>query len=313
MRLKAWGWKHRAVFGVPVLIVLAGNARPVTQEPDTYKLSVNVNLVVVDAAVRDRKGRSVSDLDERNFAIYEDGVRQSIRLFLHEDIPVAAGLVIDHSGSMRAKLPDVIAGARTFVQTSNPEDRLFVVNFNEKVMLGLSPAVGFTNRSRELEHAISTTPAEGMTALYDALIKALEQLHAGQRDKKVLLVISDGGDNASSHKLTDVLKLAAQSRTMIYTIGIFEPEDPDKNPEALRHLAAATGGEAFFPHHTSEVEATCQRIAHDIRNQYTIGYVSAAAPRPGVYRAIRVVAGGTADGKLSVRARSGYIAGEITK
>jgi len=312
MRLSAWNWKHRVVFGVPLLVVIAGNAQLLVQEADTYKLSVNVNLVVVDAAVRDRKGRSVSDLGEGNFAVYEDGVRQSIRLFLHEDIPVAAGLVIDHSGSMRAKLPDVVAGARTFTQTSNPEDRLFVVNFNEKVALGLPQHIGFTNRSEELEHAISTTPAEGLTALYDALIKALERLQAAQRDKKVLLVISDGGDNASAHKLADVLKLAAQSRTMIYTIGIFEPEDPDKNPEVLRRLAAATGGEAFFPHQTSEVVATCERIAHDIRNQYTIGYVPAAA-RPGVYRTIRIVAGSPTDSKLSVRARSGYIAGAAGK
>ena len=312
MRLSPWSWKHRVVLGVPLLAVLSGNAQLAGQEAGAYKLSVNVNLVVVDAAVRDRKGRAVSDLGERNFAVYEDGVRQSIRLFLHEDIPVAAGLVIDHSGSMRAKLPEVVAGARTFTQTSNPEDRLFVVNFNEKVALGLPPHIGFTNRSEELEHAISTTPAEGLTALYDALIKALERLQAAQRDKKVLLVISDGGDNASAHKLADVLKLAAQSRTMIYTIGIFEPEDPDKNPEVLRRLAAATGGEAFFPHQTSEVVATCERIAHDIRNQYTIGYVPAAA-RPGVYRTIRIVAGSPTDSKLSVRARSGYIAGAAGK
>jgi VWFA-related protein len=298
---------------VTALLVFAAGARPLEQEPDAYRLSVNVNLVVVDAAVRDRKGRSVSDLGEQNFAVYEDGFRQSICLFLHEDIPVAAGLVIDHSGSMRAKLPDVVAGARTFVQTSNPEDRLFVVNFNEKVTLGLPSAIGFTNRSLELEDAISTTPAEGMTALYDALTKGLERLQAGQRDKKVLLVISDGGDNASTHKLADVLKMAAQSRTMIYTIGIFEAEDPDQNPEVLRHLAQATGGEAFFPHHANEVVATCERIAHDIRNQYTIGYVPATAARPGVYRTIRVVAGGAGDGKLSVRARLGYIARETAK
>jgi len=309
MRLCVRRCKHCAVFGVALLIVLGGNARVMGQEPDSYKLSVNVNLVVVDAAVRDRKGRSVADLGEQNFAVYEDGVRQSIRLFLHEDIPVAAGLVIDHSGSMRAKLPAVVAGARTFVQTSNPEDRLFVVNFNEKVTLGLSGAAAFTNRSQELERAISTTPAEGMTALYDALVKALERLQAGQRDRKVLLVISDGGDNASSHTLADVLKMAAHSRTMIYTIGIFEPEDPDKNPAVLRRLAETTGGEAFFPHQMDEVVATCERIAHDIRNQYTIGYVPVGAARPGTYRTIRVVAVGDADDKLSVRARSGYIAG----
>src|SRR2546430_921419 len=117
MRMSAWSWKHRVVFAVPLLVVLAGDARPLGQEPDTFKLSVNVNLVVVDATVRDRGGRSVPDLSQQNFAVYEDGIPQSIRLFLHDDIPVAAGLVIDHSGSMRAKLPEVVAGARTFVQT----------------------------------------------------------------------------------------------------------------------------------------------------------------------------------------------------
>ncbi len=307
MRLPACSRKYCVVFGALLLVVPAGNAQPSVQEADTFKLSVNVNLVVVDAAVHDRNGRSVSNLGEQNFTVYEDGVRQSIRLFLHEDIAVAAGLVVDHSGSMREKLPDIVAGAKAFVQTSNPEDRLFVVNFNDKVSLGLPPGAGFTNRSEELEQAISTTPAAGMTALYDALVKALDQLQAGQRDKRVLLVISDGGDNASSHTVGDVLKMAAQSRTIIYTIGLFDPEDPDRNPGVLRRLASATGGEAFFPHQTSEVLATCERIAHDIRNQYTIGYVP-AAERPGVYRRIRVVADSAAEGKLSVRARSGYMA-----
>jgi Ca-activated chloride channel family protein len=313
MRRSPWRPGHGVAVAWLLLVVFAGGARPCGQEPDTFKLSTNVNLVVLDVTVRDRSGRSVSDLSRQNFAVYEDGVSQSIGLFLHEDIPVAVGLVIDHSGSMRAKLPEVIAGAQAFVQTSNPDDRLFVVNFNERVTLGLPVAMTFTNRSDELGHAISTTPAAGMTALYDALIRSLERLHLGQRDKKVLIVISDGGDNASTHKLADVLKMAAQSRTVIYPIGIFEPEDPDRNPDVLRRLAAATGGEAFFPHQPDQVVTTCERIARDIRSQYTIGYVPNTATRPGVYRSIRVVAGGTADGKLSVHARSGYIAGETTK
>lgn len=313
MKTSACRPAHSVVVILPLLVVFTGGARPCGQEADTFKLSTNVNLVVLDVSVRDRSGRSVSDLGRQNFAVYEDGVSQSIGLFLHDDIPVAVGLVIDHSGSMRAKLPEVIAGAQAFVQTSNPDDRLFVVNFNEKVSLGLPAAMSFTNRSDELGRAISTTPAAGMTALYDALIRSLERLQMGQRDKKVLIVISDGGDNASTHKLADVLKMGAQSRTVIYTIGIFEPEDPDRNPDVLRRLAAATGGEAFFPHQLEEVVTTCERIARDIRNQYTIGYVPNTATRPGVYRSIRVVAGGTADGKLSVRARSGYIAGETVK
>ena len=278
------------------------------QDPVPFKIAVNVDLVVVNATVRDRKGGYVSDAREQDFEVYEDGVRQSIRLFKHEDIPVTVGLVVDHSGSMRHKIPDVIAAARTFARSSNPEDQMFVVNFNEKVTLGLPGAMTFTDSPDELESAISRTPAAGQTALYDALAVALDRLQAGNRDKKVLIVISDGGDNASAHTLAEVLKMAEQSSAVVYTIGIFEEQDPDQNPDMLRHLARATGGEAYFPEQLNEVVAICERIARDIRHQYTIGYVSTRAAQPGVYRAIRVVANGAA-GKLLVRARSGYIAG----
>src|SRR5271157_476880 len=216
------------------------------QDPESYRISVNVDLVVLQATARDRKGRLVSDLRERDFQVYEDGVRQAIRLFRHEDIPVTVGLVIDHSGSMHSKLPEVIAAARTFVQTSNPEDLLFVVNFNEKVTLGLPAAMSFTNRPEELERAISSVPALGMTALYDAVAVSLRRLQEGG-DRKVLIVISDGGDNASKHSLDEVLKMAEQSSALIYTIGILDVAEPDRNPGVLRRLAQVTGGEAFFP------------------------------------------------------------------
>jgi Ca-activated chloride channel family protein len=297
-----------------LLIGLAGHARsqapaPIHgQDPETFKIAVNVDLVVLRPTVRDHKGSFVSDLREQDFEVYEDGVRQSIRLFKHEDTPVTVGLVVDHSGSMHHKIPDVIAAARTFARSSNREDQMFVVNFNEKVTLGLPGAMEFTDSPEELERAISKTPATGQTALYDALAVALERLQAASRDKKVLIVISDGGDNASTHTLAEVLKMAGQSSALVYTIGIFEEQDPDQNPDVLRHLARATGGEAYFPGQLDEVVPICERIARDIRNQYTIGYFPARAAQPGVYRAIRLVANGTA-GKLLVRARSGYIAG----
>jgi Ca-activated chloride channel family protein len=279
-----------------------------------YRIAVNVHLVVLNATVRDHKGRQfVSDLRQQDFEVYEDGVRQSIQLFRHEDIPVTVGLVIDHSGSMRSKLPDVIGAARTFVQTSNPQDRLFVVNFNEKVTLGLPAAISFTNRSEELERAISGSPAIGMTALYDAVAKALQRLQASDLDKKALLVISDGGDNASKDSLARLLKMAEQSSALIYAIGIFDEEDPDKNPGVLNRLARVTGGQAFFPKRLIEVVDVCERIAREIRHQYTLGYVSSNAPKPGVFRSIKVVAHGPEDGKLAVRARSGYIAGETAE
>jgi VWFA-related protein len=282
------------------------------QDPGLYRFAANIDLVVLHATVRDRKGSFVSDLREQDFEVYEDNVRQAIRLFQHEDIPVTVGLVVDHSASMRGKLTDVIAAARAFVRSSKQEDQMFVVNFNENVTLGIPGAFRFTNRSDELERAIFKTPATGQTALYDAVGEVLERLQTGSRDKKALIVISDGGDNASAHRLAEVLKMAEQSSALVYTIGIFDKEDPDRNPDVLRRLARATGGEAFLPGQLNEVVAICERIARDIRNQYTIGYVSTSAAQPGAYRRIRVVAGAAGYGKLFVRTRSGYIAGSAS-
>ena len=252
-------------------------------------------------------------MQARNFEVYEDGVRQTIKLFQHEDVPVTVGLLVDHSSSMRHKLAEVVAAARTFIQSSSPEDQMFVVNFNEKVTMGLPEAVGFTDSSAELERAIFRTPAGGMTALYDAVAVAQQKLQAGTHDKKVLIVISDGGDNASAHSLAEVLKIAERSSALIYTIGIFDPDDEDKNPDVLRRLARATGGDAFLPDKLDDVVAICERIARDIRHQYTLGYISSNAAKPAVYRSIRVVARSAGNGKLVVRTRSGYIAGKAEK
>jgi len=281
-----------------------------SQPAAAYQISVDVDLVVLPVTVRDRQGRNVSDLDESDFKIYEDRVPQSIRLFRHEDVPVVAGLLVDHSGSMRPKIAEVIAGARAFVRSSNPNDRMFVVNFNERVSLGLPNAIEFTAEPDQLERAIWRDYAVGETALYDAIVKALAKLHTGGLDKKVLVVISDGADNASSHSLGQALEMAERSSAIIYTVGLFAPEDRDANPKVLRRLAQETGGEAFFPNQPSAVTEICERIARDIRNQYTIGYVSTDAQRDGVYRAIRVSAQAPGHGKLFVRTRSGYIRGE---
>jgi Ca-activated chloride channel homolog len=295
---------------LPLLLCISFVDGAKSQAPPPFRISVNVDLMVLQATVHDRKGAVASDLQERDFEVYDGGVRQSIRLFRHEDIPVTVGLVIDHSGSMRPKLAEVIAAARTFVRSSNPEDEMFVVNFNEKVTLGLPAAIPFTNRLDELESAILKQPAAGQTALYDAVVEALERLQGGSRDKKVLIVISDGGDNASERKLDKVLKKAEESSALIYTVGIFDEDDPDRNPNVLRRLALATGGEAFLPGRLEEIVAICQRIARDIRNQYTIGYAPSNPAPPGAYRSIRVQAGAAGFGKLLVRTRTGYIAAQ---
>jgi len=293
---------------IPVLFLIGLVSTAQAQVPEPFQISVNVNLVVLNPTVRDRSGAFVSDLQEQNFEVYEDGVRQSIKLFRHEDIPVTVGLVVDHSGSMKPKLDDVVTAVRTFVRFSRPDDQMFVVNFNEKVSLAVPDSTRIGESLGELTHAISETPATGRTALYDATLQAFRQLGAGGPEKKVLIVVSDGGDNASAHALAEVLNTAMQSSAIVYTIGIFDEDDADKNPDVLSRLARATGGDAFFPRKNSDVVAICESIARDIRNQYTIGYVSGNAVKPGAYRSIRVTAAAPGRGKLQVRTRAGYIA-----
>ncbi|MGD0012975.1 MAG: VWA domain-containing protein [Bryobacteraceae bacterium] len=305
------------VIALPVLLlaVLAGSAGqkapPARQDSDSgsFRISVDVALVVLHAAVSDRQGGFVSNLGQQDFEVYEDGVPQHIRLFRNEDVPVTVGLVVDHSTTMRPKLEEVAAAARTFVRSSNRQDEMFVVNFNEIVSLGLPGRIRFTDSTAELENAITTAPTGGKTALYDAIAKALEELQASSRDKKVLIVVSDGGDNASARSLDQVMKLAEQSSVVIYTVGLFDEQDPDRNPAVLKRLAQATGGEAFLPDQLSEVVTICKRIARDIRHQYIIGYVPTNAARDGAHRTIRVVAQAAGHGKLLVRTRTGYIAG----
>ncbi len=296
------------------LIALPNVARPQQTSPsqsrqgDEYTIRVNADSVVLHATVQNRKGILVSGLGKDNFQVYEDGVLQQIDYFSHEDIPVTVGLVVDNSGSMRPKRPEVIAAALAFARSSNPADQMFVVNFNENVSFGLPDNTPFTDKGAQLEVALSRISANGMTALYDAIAAALEHLKQGNRDKKVLIVVSDGADNASKHTLAQILATAGQSDAIIYTIGLFIAEDPDRNPGVLKRLAKATGGEAFLPESIKDVVPICERIAHDIRNQYTIAYAPANRKQDGTYRVIQVKVGAPGRGRLFVRTRAGYYA-----
>ena len=287
---------------VPALLLVWG---ALTSGQDAH-ISVDVNLVVLNVTVTDRQGHFVSGLSGQNFRVYENGVLQTLQHFAHEDVPVTAGLVVDHSGSMRSKIAEVSAAARTFAQAANPKDEMFVVNFNEYVQSALPPGTRFTSDPAMLEQAIARAPTTGRTALYDAMATALDLLNEGTLPKKVLLTISDGGDNASTHKLPEIVKRAEQSSAIIYTIGIFDEEDPDRNPRVLKRLADATGGLAFFPSQLEQVTSICAQIARDIRNQYTIAYTPVIPAKPGEYRGIRVVAESPHHGKLTVRTRTGY-------
>ena len=304
----------RCALSLLFLLLLPSVTRPQESAPsesrrgDEYTISVRSECVVLHATAQNHKGTLVSGLHKEDFQIYENGVLQQTEHFSHEDIPVTVGLVLDNSASMHPKRSEVIAAAMAFARSSNPQDQMFVVNFNEHVSFGLPANTPFTDQAAQLEDALSRFNANGETALYDAMAAALDHLKKGNRDKKVLIVISDGGDNASKYKLGQILTMAGQSDAIIYTIGIFDENDPDQNPRVLRQLAKDTGGEAFLPESLRDVVPLCERIARDIRNQYTIAYVPMNRKQDGAYRVIEAKAGAPDRGRLSVRTRAGYYA-----
>jgi VWFA-related protein len=283
-------------------------APPPRPEDPNAKIKMTVGLVVLHATTENKKGVLVSGLGKDNFEVFEDGVAQRIEHFSHEDIPVTVGLVVDGSGSMRPKHNDVVTAARTFVESSNSSDEMFVVNFNEHVTYGLPDDMPFTNKITPMQLAIERSPITGETALYDAITAALDRLKYGHKDKKVIIVISDGGDNASKHALKDVMTQAVESNAVIYTIGLFDESDHDRNPGVLKQLAHATGGEFFQPEKIEEVIPLCAQIARDIRNQYTIAYVPTNLAADGAYRAIQVKVKAPGNERLVVRTRPGYYA-----
>jgi Ca-activated chloride channel family protein len=285
-----------------------GHSQSQSNQEAPYTVRVSVGMVALHATVTDRKGVPVSELVKEDFQVYEDGIPQQIEYFSHEDIPVTVGLVIDNSGTMEPKRREVIASALAFARSSNPEDQMFVILFNETVSFGLPDNLPFTDKMDQLELALSRINADGMTALYDAVAAALKHLEQGNRDKKVLIVISDGGDNASKTKMGEILSMADRSDAIIYTVGIFDENDPDRNVRVLKRLAEATGGESFFPGTTGEVVSICKRIARDIRNQYSILYLPTNKKQDGSYRAIQVRAWAPQREHLFVRTRAGYYA-----
>jgi Ca-activated chloride channel homolog len=276
------------------------------REDAPYKVGVSVRMVALNVTVRDGSGGLVSKLGKENFQVYEDGVLQQIEYFGREDVPVTVGIVIDNSGTMGPKRSEVVAAAVTFARSSNPKDQMFIVHFNENVSFGLPDNMPFTDNVAQLENALSKIKANGLTALYDAVTASLDHLDKGNLDKKVLIVISDGEDNASKQTLEKTLAVAAKSNAIIYTIYIFDEINHDRNPGVLKKLAKASGGEAFAPDSITEIASICKRIALDIRSQYSLAYLPTNNKQDGKFRAIKVKAE-TRDGKhLSVRTRAGY-------
>lgn len=273
-----------------------------------FKLSVNVDLVIFNVTVTDAKGRPVKGLSKDDFRIIEGGQEQTIQFVRPENTPATVGLVIDNSGSMRRKRSEVIDAALAFAESSNPQDEMFIVNFNERVFKGLPAEMPFTSDLSALRSALGNTRAEGKTALYDGVSVALKHLQTGSRQRKALVVLSDGGDNASGASQSDVLKLAAESNATIYTIAIDDPDDKDQNPKVLEDLSRLTAGESYRVKNLSEMDGIWRKIAGGIRDQYTVGYFSKNRTHDGTFRNVKVIGIGK-DGKtLQVRARKGYVA-----
>ena len=280
---------------------------PIAKEGGDFVIKKQVQEVVVHATVVDKSQRMVTDLDRTAFKIFEDGQQQNITSFRHEDIPVAMGIVIDNSGSMREKREKVNKAALNLVRSSNPEDQVFVVNFNDEYFLDQD----FTSDINKLREALEKVEARGGTALYDAVVASADQSKSSALQKKVLFVVTDGEDTASRESLEQAVKRIQQENgPTVYAIAILGDERQHRTRRVLQTICERTGGIAFFPKTVDEVDEISRQVAHDIRNQYTIGYKPINPKSAGGYRTIRVEADAHGHGKLTVRTRSGYYAGD---
>ncbi|HTQ54534.1 MAG TPA: VWA domain-containing protein [Bryobacteraceae bacterium] len=287
--------------------VLAGGLGAAdTPGQSTPVIRVDTRLVVLHATVVDKNGHLVLNLPETAFSVFENGVQQHIKVFKREDVPVSMGLVIDNSGSMREKRAKVEAAALALVKDSNPQDEVFIVNFNDEAFLDKD----FTNDPKELQEGLARIDSRGGTAMRDAIRMSIDHLkEKAKKDKKVLVVVTDGNDNSSLISLESLVKAAQDSGVLVYTVGLLNDEEKKEArrcKRALQELASVTGGEAYFPKELSEVDHVAHQVARDIRNQYILAYTPENLALDGSFRQIRVTANGP--GRPTVRTRSGYYA-----
>jgi Ca-activated chloride channel family protein len=278
-----------------------------------YTMHEDVDEVLLNCAVVDGKGRLVTDLRRSNFSVWEDGAPQTTRSFLHQDLPVSLGILIDSSGSMLNKRSSVDAAAINLLNASNPQDATFIVNFSDRAYLDQ----GFTSDINALNRGLSHSDSKGTTALYDAVAAAADELaHHGKLPKQVLLVITDGEDNASRLTLDQAIRRVQNlGGPVVYTIGLLfgtGKEEGERARTALERLSKETGGIAYFPRSLQDVDGIAAEVARDIRDQYTIGYHPAEQASQGGYRVVRVEANAPKHGRLIVRTRKGYYAKKPT-
>ncbi|WP_051978713.1 VWA domain-containing protein [Edaphobacter aggregans] len=281
----------------------------ITREGGRYTLRADAYEVRLNATVLDSDGRSILTLDKDAFRVYEDGVAQTINSFRHEDLPVSLGIVIDSSGSMYDKRAAVEQAALDLIKLSNREDEAFVVDFSWEAFIDQD----FTSDVDKLRQGLSYIKSSGGTAVYDALLASADYLAKnGKHPKQVLLVVTDGEDNASSASLEQAIRrIQDLDGPVIYSMGLLFGQDTDKRESrhakrVLETLSEQTGGAAYFPRSLKDVDSVAAQVAQDIRTQYTIAYHSTKSPTLGGYRQIRVEAKAKNMGKLSVRTRTGY-------
>jgi VWFA-related protein len=273
-------------------------------------ITVHTQLVVVPAVVTNANGQLVSGLTQDNFRVFEDGHPVTVVAFRHGDISMTLGLIVDRSQSMRPKEKALFEVVSRLLQLARPDDELFGVDFNDHVSLALPETQPFTNIGGGIMTAIAAIPAEGQTALYDGVAVGLEHLLLGRAERHALVVVSDGGDNVSRRKYSEILALAHQSDAVIYAIGLLgdSPTEEQEDAGLLRRLCKDTGGVAYFPKTADDIAGAATQIARDLHEQYTLGFSPAESAGKGRLHSIKVTATGADGATLRVRARTGYLA-----
>jgi len=271
-------------------------------------MRVHTELVVIPVVVTDSHGRPVSDLNASNFHVYEDGRLQPTAAFYRGDAPITLGLIVDRSQSMRPKTNALLTAVSAILHSIRKDDELFAVDFNDHVSFELPDDHPFTNDPKAIDAMLTDVRNEGRTALYDGVAAGLQQLRAGHGERRALVVISDGGDNASTRTYADVLALARQSDSVIYAIGLLDASDEeDQNPEALKRLCKDTGGVAYFPRTVDEIAQVSAKVASELSEQYTLGFIPSVPTTTRALRKIDVTVTTEGRGRLHVRTRYGYL------
>jgi len=291
-----------------VLGLLAGH---VSGQQPTF--SSESKVVVLHVAVRNRQGY-VSGLEQSAFRVFENRQEQPVSFFSNQDAPVTVGLIIDSSGSMGANRDRVIAAAVAFAKNSNPEDDMFALAFNENVNPALPDDTPFTRDIPTLRLALyKAIKARGQSAGYNAVEAGLNYLERGKDERKVLVLVSDGGDNASTISRAEIMARAQASNAVIYTVAVIDPLEQEADPGFLRQLSEASGGQSFQPESVTGVGKVLEKVAHDIRNMYTVGYVPPAASRNEALRSVSVQVTLPNGHKAMVRTRRAYLAGQTVE